>query len=111
MVIVMADTSTQLEVEDWIRTRWIPLKFNQKFVQRNLRLSSGGVFKFDAVSDDEKIIANISTSGATTSGGKVGAGKKQKIRADIYFLLLLPNEMRKLMIFTETDMSYLRIFA
>jgi hypothetical protein len=100
----MADTSIQREIEDWIREKWIPSQFRQGFSQKNLTLSSGGFFKFDAVSDDEMIVANISTSNATTARGKLGVGKMQKIRADMYFLLLLPNEKRKLLIFTESDM-------
>jgi len=101
----MADTTAQREAENWIRTNWMPLQFGQKFEQRNLPLSSKGVFKFDAVSDNEMIAANISTSSAKTARGKLGVGKMQKIRADMYFLLLLPAEVRKLLIFTEPDMA------
>jgi len=100
----MADTTIQRETEDWIRKHWMPSRFHQGFSSQNLYLSSGGFFKFDAVSDDEMIVANISTSSAKTARGKTGVGKLQKIRADIYFLLLLPDEKRKLLIFTELDM-------
>ena len=103
----MADTSVQREAEDWIRRNWMPLQFNQGFEKKSLSLSSGGVFNFDAVSDDEMIVANISTSSAMTSGRKRGAGKFKKIIADIYYLLLLPDEKRKLLIFTEPDMAEL----
>ena len=100
----MADTSIQLEVENWIRSSWLPQKFNQDFIQKNLELSSGGNFEFDAVNEDESIVVNISTSGAKTSGGKMGSGKLQKIRADAYFLLLLSESIRKILVFTEEDM-------
>jgi len=36
---------------------------------------SGGVFDFDAVSDDGKIVASISTSGSKTATGKYAVGK------------------------------------
>ena len=101
----MADTTIQREIEDWICHRWLPLQSNRKFSKKKIRLSSGGVFEFDAVSDDETIAVNISTSNSLTSGGKRGSGKLQKIRADIYFLLLLPNSVkRRLLLFTEPDM-------
>lgn len=101
----MADTSAQREIEEWIRSIWMPSEFNRTFSQKKVKLSSGGVFAFDAVSDDEKIIANISTSNALTKAGKRGSGKLQKIRADVYFLLLAPDSVqRRLLLFTESDM-------
>lgn len=100
----MADTRTQVEVEDWVRREWLPSKFNQQFSRERMPLSSGGVFNYDAVSADKKIIVSISTSGSITSGGKQGAGKLQKIRADMFFLLLTPNVDKKIIILTEKDM-------
>ena len=101
----MADTSIQREVEDWIRQNWLSSMFKEEFVQKKIRLSSEGFFEFDAVNNDETIVVNISTSSALTSGGKRGSGKLQKIRADIYFLLLLPDSVkRRLLLFTESDM-------
>jgi len=101
----MADTTIQREIEDWICHQWLPSRSNRTFSKKKIGLSSGGVFEFDAVSDDETIAANISTSSALTSSGKRGSGKLQKIRADIYFLLLLPDSVkRRLLLFTEPDM-------
>ena len=71
----MADTRVQLEVEDWVRREWLPLKYNQKFSRERLRLTAGGVFDFDAVSSDNTIVANISTSSGITSGGRNPAAK------------------------------------
>ena len=100
----MAETKTQLEIEDWIRREWLSGKFRQRFIKNTVRLTSGGMFEFDAVSVDESIVACISTSGLTTSGGKPGSGKKHKIRSDLFFLLLTPNSKQRLMVFTEQDM-------
>jgi hypothetical protein len=99
----MADTRTQIEVEDWVRQHWMPAKFGQKFHRERLQLSSGGVFDFDAVSSDRKIAASISTSAATTAGGKNAVGKLMKLRADMLFLLLAQVE-RRLIVLTEPDM-------
>jgi len=99
----MADTRVQLEVEDWVRRNWMPRQFGQKFYRERARLSSGGVFDFDAVSEDGKIVATISTSGARTATGKLAVGKLLKIRSDMFFLLLAKAE-RRLVVLTEPDM-------
>ncbi|WAC05326.1 MAG: hypothetical protein OS112_01470 [Methanoregula sp.] len=100
----MADTTVQREVERWIRKYWMPDHFKEDFETKKLKLSSGGDFKFDAVNKENTIVANISTSSAVTARGKRAIGKLHKIRADLYFLLLLQNVKRKLLIFTEKDM-------
>lgn len=99
----MADTRCQLECEDWVRQDWMPHRFGQKFHRDRVRLTSGGFFDFDGVSDDGTTIATISTSGAKTGGGKQGAGKLMKLRSDMLFLLLA-SPKRALMILTERDM-------
>jgi hypothetical protein len=60
----MADSTIQREIEDWIRQYSLPSMFERTFSKKKIRLSSGGVFEFDAVSDEETIAANISTSNA-----------------------------------------------
>ena len=100
----MADSRVQLEVENWIRKEWMQGRFGQEFVKDKVELSAGGSFQFDAVSEDRSIIATISTSNARTRTGKMGAGKKQKIRADMFFLLLAKDVQRRLVILTESDM-------
>ena len=102
----MADTRTQLEVEEWVRNVWLPNNYKQQFSAKSLHLSSGGVFDFDAVSEDQRIVVNISTSNALMSSGKLGVGKLQKMRADILFLLLVDSDHR-IMALTENDMYYL----
>ena len=99
----MADTSVQLQVEDWVRREWLPKKYNQQFRPERLRLSAGGVFDFDAVSSDNTIVANISTSSGITSGGKNPSGKIQKLRADMLFLLMI-NADKRLIVLTEKSM-------
>ena len=99
----MADTRVQLEAEDWIRREWLPTKFNQQFRRERLRLNSEGVFDFDAVSSDNTIVANISTSSGITSGGKNPSGKIQKLRADMLFLLMVKAD-RRLIVLTEKSM-------
>ena len=99
----MADTRVQLEVEDWVRQQWMPQHFGLNFYRERLRIRSGGVFDFDAVSADKSIVAVISTSGAKTSGGKSAVGKILKIRSDILFLTMVDAE-RRVVVLTERDM-------
>jgi hypothetical protein len=68
-----------------------------------MQLASGGFFNFDAVSEDDSILANISTSRARTARGKHSAGTIQKIRADMLFLMMAEAETR-LIVLTERDM-------
>ena len=103
----MADTRVQLEVEDWVRENWMKVHFSQSFHRKRLKLSSGGVFDFDAVSSDGLIAASISTSAATTSGGKHGTRKLMKLRSDMLFLLMAEQPSKRLMILTEESMHAL----
>ncbi|MGH7391490.1 MAG: hypothetical protein ACREM3_18825 [Candidatus Rokuibacteriota bacterium] len=99
----MADTQVHLEVEDWVRREWMQRKFGQLFSRERVKLSSGGVCDFDAVSGDGGIVAAVSTSGALTAGSKNAGGKMLKIRSDMYFLLLAEAE-RRIVVLTEKDM-------
>ena len=81
----------------------MPHKLGQQFSRERVRLSSGGVCDFDAVSSDRRIVAAISTSGAVTAGGKYAVGKLLKIRSDMFFLLLAEAE-RRIVVLTEKDM-------
>ncbi len=99
----MADTRVHFEIEDWVRRNWMPTRFGKRFSRERLRLRSGGVFDFDAVSEDQSIVATISTSGSRTSGGKNAVGKILKLRSDMLFLTLVEAE-RRIIVLTETDM-------
>lgn len=67
-----------------------------------------GVFEFDAVSVDKKIIGNISTATAVTYRGSIASGKKSKLRADC-LMLALGSAKTKLMILTEYCMFKLAL--
>jgi hypothetical protein len=100
----MADTRVQRSIERWVRDTWLRRKYRQPFSAGSVRLASGGTFGFDAVSDDRRIVACISTSSARTASDKQGAGKIHKIRSDMLFLLLA-RAKRRLALFTERDMA------
>ncbi|MGA3168530.1 MAG: hypothetical protein ABSF14_20700 [Terriglobia bacterium] len=99
----MADTRVQLEVEDWVRRNWMASQFGMRFSRERLPLRSGGVFDFDAVSEDRSTVATISTSGAITSGGRHAVGKILKLRSDMLFLTMVEAK-RRVIVLTERDM-------
>jgi len=99
----MADTRVQLEVEDWVRKHWMPEAYGKTFRRERLKLRSGGKFDFDAVCDDDQIVATISTSNSLTSGGKHGVGKLMKLRSDMLFLIMAEAK-RRIVVLTEQDM-------
>ncbi len=68
----MADTKAQMQVEEWVRETFLKRKFKRQFSKDKVPLRWGGKFEFDAVSDDGKIIACISTAKAKMSSGKLG---------------------------------------
>jgi hypothetical protein len=100
----MADTRVQLEAEDWVRREWLPKQFGQRFSRERLRLESGGVFDFDAVSADERIVVTISTSAGKTSSGKHAVGKLMKLRSDMLFLTMLSGERQRISLVTDQTM-------
>jgi hypothetical protein len=77
--------------------------YGVRFSRERLTLKSGGVFDFDAVSEDRSIVATISTSGAKTAGGKHAVGKILKLRSDMLFLILVEAQ-RRIIVLTEQDM-------
>jgi hypothetical protein len=96
----MADTTCQIECEDWIRREWMGKEFGEPFYRERVRLTSGGVFDFDAVNRDGTVVATISTSGGKTSSGKLATGGLMKLRSDMLFLTLAQPK-RALLILTE----------
>lgn len=100
----MADSKIQKQVEKWIREQWLPTQFRCTFRETNVKLVPGGSFKFDAVSDDDKIVALISTSRSRTSTGNKARGQINKLRADILFLTMLSKKKERVLIFSERDL-------
>jgi hypothetical protein len=100
----MASSEVQAKCEAWIVTVWLREKYQRSFSKQRLLMQQRGYFEFDAVSDDQTIVGNISTATATTHLGKVAAGKKSKIRADCLMLSLV-DAPTKLLLLTESCMA------
>jgi hypothetical protein len=101
----MADTKAQSEVEKWIREVFLPKKYGQAFRQKDLLIQSRGQIKFDAVSDDDEIVAVISTSAGLTPVGKVATEDVMKVRSAALWVLMLDHTPQKrLLVFTDQSM-------
>lgn len=101
----MADTRAQHIAEQWVVSEFLPNHFSGvKFVGRKLSLKWGGLFAFDAVSEDGKIVGLVSSSAARTAGNKAATAKFQKLKADALYLLHVVGAERLIMIFTEESM-------
>lgn len=101
----MNNSNAHVDAEKWIREVELPKQFNQKFLQKSLMLKSGGNYKFNAVSEDDNIIAVISTLPGETPNGKVEEANLQKIRSEIYWVLMIEQRFEKiLLVLTEQSM-------
>ena len=106
---IMADsTIATKEVENWIRSEFLPKKYHQAFAKRKLGVQSGGEFECDAVSEDGKIVCLISTSPGKTTDGKSDADVLGKIREKALWTISL-NEKPETIVFAFTDKSMVEL--
>ena len=106
---IMADsTIATKEVENWIRSEFLPKKYHQAFAKRKLGVQSGGEFECDAVSEDGKIVCLISTSPGKTTDGKSDADVLGKIREKALWTISL-NEKPETIVFAITDKSMVEL--
>ena len=68
--------------------RFLPEHFGGVFSRQRMPLVTGGDHSFAAVSADRRIVGTITTAAAAGPAGKLAVGKLNKVRADLYFLLL-----------------------
>lgn len=102
----MADTSAlKTEVERFVRGRLADdfpgHTFSERAIQlRKKRDGTLAVHKFDAVSEDNSIIASIKAHSWKTRGGNIPSGKIDAIFHSLYFLSLV-SAKTKLLILTD----------
>ncbi len=92
------------DVENWIRSEFLPQKYNQAFAKRKLGVQSGAEIEFDAVSEDDTIVCIISTSPGKTADGKADTDVLAKIREKTLWTISL-NEKPETIAFAYTDKS------
>lgn len=98
----MANTiGLRRDVEDYVR-RKLSQEFGVSFEPRIVKLPTGGTHEFDAVSENQRIIAAIKASGGRTATGHVPAGKIKSAEAELCYLSLVQAE-KKLLVFTSRE--------
>ena len=98
----MANT-TQIKklIEPHVRD-WLASKFpGHEFKETSVTLKWGGVHKFDAVSEDRSIVAEILSNGAKTRGGKENTGGVRKAEGDLLRFHGIDDQTTKIMVFTD----------
>ena len=103
----MAKTTELKKVERFVRGKLSEYFSKHTFKEMKLtvgkkRDGTNAQYKFDAVSDDHTIVANIKTTSWKTSGGNPPAGKEKGLYADLYFLSLVNADV-KLLILTHEE--------
>ena len=88
-------------VEPWVRDR-LADRYGQRFAPLVLPLAPGGTHKFDAVSDDGRIVVSIKANSGLTSGGNHPTGKVATCLNKVYFLTLVDADVR-LLVLTNPD--------
>ena len=98
----MADTNFIKEtVEPYVRS-WLSTRFpDHNFGEKLMALTSGGHHRFDAVSEDDSIVAAVLCNRSRTSTGNENIGGVRKAKEDVALLNLLPSRMKKAMVFTN----------
>lgn len=98
----MADTSRiKKEIEPFVR-EWLSKRCdNVVLEERSVALPSGGSYKFDAVSHNGLIIGSILCNRPRTRTGRENTGGVRKALAEIEHMKLLPETVRKIMVFTD----------
>lgn len=104
----MADTSyLKSKVEEFVRESLEVDYPGHRFMEKALPLrkkrdGTYALHKFDAVSEDNSIIASVKSHSWLTSGGNIPSGKIGQIYQSLYFLSLMEAKV-KLLIFTNEE--------
>lgn len=98
----MADTRfLKTRIEQHV-CKWLGSRFpNHDFHGCRIALRSGYRFEFDAVSEDESIVAAILSNRPRTRTGGVNTGAVRKALLDMCYLLAVPGNPTRLMVFTD----------
>jgi hypothetical protein len=102
----MTTQNAHTEAVQWILEVFLPKQYGKSFRPKKLLLQSRGNASFEAVSDDEEIVAMISTSSGLLANGKVDTGALMKIRSDALKILWLEHTpSKRFIILTNPSMS------
>ncbi len=94
----MADTLALSKIIEPFVRDWLRQEYKQEFESHDvaLTLTTGGLHRFDAVSIDRSIVADIKSSFS------FGAGSVHSVIVDLYYLNLITAE-KKFLVLTDLD--------
>lgn len=100
----MADTTRiKKEIEPFVRT-WLGRELGDTtLMERDVTLLSGGVYVFDAVSEDRSIVAAVLCNRPKTRTGRENTGGLRKALGDFDRLKQLQGNVSKIMVFTNPE--------
>jgi hypothetical protein len=100
----MADTTRiEKEIEPFVRV-WLGEELGDTtLTERAVTLLSGGVYMFDAVSEDRSIVAAILCNRPKTRTGRENTGGVRKALGDFDRLKQLQGNVSKIMVFTDPE--------
>ncbi len=88
-------------IEPYVR-EWMATEFpGHQFKETRVHLISGGNHKFDAVSEDGTIVAEILSNGAKTRGGNENTGGVRKAEGDLLRFFGIDDQTKKILVFTD----------
>jgi len=102
----MADTTVAKDIEKYVQHK-LSEKYHQRFFEKKIEIGkkkSGepARYKFDAVSENEEIVAGIKSHGGRTATGKFPRAKLGMAYTEIYFLSRTKAK-KKLLILTSKE--------
>jgi len=97
----MANTAPLQDAIHWVRED-LGRQFGLSMTKARVSLRTGGERTFNAVADDVSIVATVMNSSGSTSGGKKPIGKIRGAVAELYYLSLV-EDARRLLVVTNPD--------
>lgn len=98
----MADTTAiKKDIEPYMRDWLADLLGVSSLDERDVPLTGGGSFRFDAVTIDGTVAACFLSSRARTVNGKENTGGVRKALNDARYLGLISGDCRRIMVFTD----------
>lgn len=98
----MADTTKiKTMIEPYARI-WLSKQFiGHRFEEKSVQLTTGERYSFDAVTEDNSVIAAILSNRAKTRTGRENTGGVRKALTEISYLKAVPANVTKVMVFTD----------
>jgi hypothetical protein len=104
----MADTTKiKTMIEPHVRTWLSKQSPGHVFKGKAVQLTTGERYTFDAVAEDDSVVAAILSNRAKTRTGRENTGGVRKALTEISYLKAAPEKVKKVMVFTDDEFCQL----